>query len=171
MRILNEYFWGIFLILVGVVFLLKQIFKIDIPVFRTIAGILFIYIGLTIMFGGSISGSKSSVVFGNRNIYVTELKNEYNIIFGSGTIDLSDVVISGDKRIKINTIFSTSKIIINKNQPISIKSNAAFSSATMPNNLSHYFGNSTYMNNSENGSGHLEIELNTVFANSVVYEE
>ena len=171
MRIINEYFWGIFLILVGVIFLLKQILKIDIPVFRTIAGILFIYIGLSIMFGGSISGSKSSIVFGNGNIHFTELKNEYNIIFGSGTIDLSDVVISGNEKIKINTIFSTSKIIINKNQPITIKSNAAFASATLPNNLSHYFGNSTYMNNGEIGSGYLEVESNTVFGESRVYEE
>lgn len=171
MRIINEYFWGVFLIVIGIIILLKHVLKIDIPVFRTIVGILFIYIGLCIMFGGGVYSSGSSVVFGERNIHVTEPEREYSVVFSSGTIDLSDVVVNEYKKVKINTVFSTNRIRINKDCPVIIKSNAAFASSTLPNRLTHYFGNSTYANNGGYGAECLEIELNTVFGESIVYEE
>lgn len=173
MRVFNEYFWGLFLILVGGIFLVKHIFNLDIPVGRTIIGVLLVYLGLSILFAGGTVTSRSDIIFGNRNIHVTDLDREYNIIFGSGTIDLSDAVINGQPgSIKINTIFSTGTVIINRNQPLVIRSNAAFATATMPDRSTISFGNNIYKTGAAGEmQQYLEIESNTVFGTVRIVEE
>jgi hypothetical protein len=173
MRVFNEYFWGLFLILVGGIFLVKHIFNLDIPVGRTIIGVLLVYLGLSILFAGGTVTSRSDIIFGNRNIHVTDLDREYNIIFGSGTIDLSDAIINGQPgSIKINTIFSTGTVIINRNQPLVIRSNAAFATATMPDHSTISFGNNTYKTGAAGEMPqYLEIESNTVFGTVRIVEE
>ena len=69
-----------------------------------IIGVLIIYVGIVILFGGSVFNTDENIVmFGESDIRVTNfIEDEYNIIFGSGVIDLRDINLENlDKEIEI----------------------------------------------------------------------
>jgi hypothetical protein len=70
------------------------------------------------------------------------------------------------------TIFSTGTVIINRNQPIVIRSNAAFATSTMPDHSTYSFGNSTYSTGAaKEMTQYLELEANTVFGTTRIIEQ
>ncbi|WP_408956271.1 hypothetical protein [Natroniella sp. ANB-PHB2] len=158
-------FWGVLLILFGISSILKS-FNIHLPFFRIIFSLFFIYLGLTILLGGPIFRTdKNTVLFGERRIAVTdEIDKEYNVIFSSGEIDLSNLELENNKRLEINTIFGSSVIKVNPNTPIRIVASSAFASIRMPDGDNVVFGESTYHSKGfEEKNNYIEIEANVVF--------
>ncbi len=175
MRIPGEYLLGILLIVLGAIFLFRQILNIHIPIFRIVLGLIFIYIGVSILIGGFGPGYKSSnsLVFSKGTIQATTLGPEYNLIFSNGVVDLTKVNYQGKfQKTKINIIFSNGIIMVNPDLPAAIKVNSAFANADMPNNSSVSFGNNTYTTNTfePNSNNHLEIDASVVFGKLRVIE-
>lgn len=172
MRVFNDFFWGILLIVIGVILLLKYILNINIPVFRTILGVLFIYIGITIIIGGTGIKDKSNIIFSSGRIKGSSIQREYNIIFGSGTIDLSDIeIIDETKKIEVNTIFSQGTIIIKEGTPVVIKASSAFAQARTPDGVNINFGDTTYKpKDFDSSKPYIEIDANVVFGNLEIIE-
>lgn len=171
MRFSGEYFIGVILIILGVLLLARHLFNLNIPVFRILMGAIFIFIGISIAFGG-FRGKGSDIVFSSHNIEVLSPEREYNFIFSNGVVDFSKVP-PPDKiqGVKVNTIFSDGTIIINPQTPVVIKTNAAFASANMPDGNSISFGNYNYKTRSITpGANYLEIEASVVFGRLSIIE-
>lgn len=160
-------FWGVFLILIGLTIILKVLFNIGIPLFRIGFALLLIYFGIKILTGGPIcSKGKNAVWFSESKIENTSSSDKYDIVFGKGVIDLSNVSLtSGTIKKEINTVFSAGVIKINPQLPTKIMVNSAFAGAKMPDGNVTSFGKYTYQSpNYKEGENHLEIAANVVFA-------
>lgn len=171
MRVNNLFggtFIGVILVLVGLAALLRS-FNIDVPFGRLIIGLLIIYVGAAILFGGGIIiPDGNTAVFSSTNIKVADqINDEYSIIFGSGVIDLSDIDSAAvNKEIKINTIFGASEILLDSNKSVRMNVSSAFGRATLPDGNTITFGDYKYNNISEEANNIVNIEVSTVFGST-----
>lgn len=169
-------FWGIFFLIIGITIIFKTVFNIDIPLPKIFFALFFIWLGIRILIGGSLFKSdRSGVVFGETKIdagHFKDSKDEYSIIFGKGTIDLSNVDLSnGNVKVNINTIFGQSLIKLNPDIPAIIDLDAAFSSAKLPDKTITSFGSYTFKTKSyEEGKSHLKIKIDVVFGSVNITE-
>lgn len=158
-------FWGVLLILFGLSSILKS-FNINIPLARIFLGVIIIYVGIVMLFGGDIYTGKNNIVFNDTNIKVTEnISDKYNIIFGSGVIDLTEI--SPEKfrtGIEVNTIFGASEILIDSSKPVILNISSVFGKATIPDGNNITFGDYRYVNvDEEKNQDVIEIEGSVVF--------
>ncbi len=163
----NGIFWGVVLIIFGISVVLKSLFHIDIPIFRLFIAFIFIYIGIKIIMGDKILKSKTTerdVLFSEAEFkYDQEKIKEYNIIFGSGKIDLTNIgELTEDKIIRINTIFGGGNLILKKNTPFRLKTSVAFGGISFPEGEAIYFGEKE-VKTGEKTQYHVDIILNVVF--------
>ncbi len=142
--IFSQVFWGLFLVLLGVSFILKVLFHLDIPVFRLFVSFLLIYMGLRVLTGGfGCERNSRNMIFNDYQFRVTA-DGEYNVIFGRGVVDLTGYQVDANTRIKINTIFGSGLVKLDPAQPLKIKVNSAFAGAKMPDGNMISFGEYNY---------------------------
>ena len=164
-------FWGIMLILIGLSFIIKLVFNIDFSIFRVIVAFFLIYLGVKLFIGKDFSlfpdkEKDTQVIFSEKTIKTVENGKEYNVMFGGAKFDLREMQIpdSLTYRIKINTIFGGSQVLINPEMPFRINSNTVFAGTKMPDGNTSAFGSLNYENDSaKHARPHLIIETNTVF--------
>jgi len=163
-------FWGILLILVGLGIVIRVVFNIDFPLIKFIIAFFFIFIGIKLLVGNFNFGQgeidEDTTIFSERVVHgLDENHKEYNIIFGSSIIDLRDVDLTkGSKEIKINTIFGSTVLKLDKNTPVKIKAEAAFASAKLPNGNTAAFGTGHFENDSfQKDTNHIYIKGDVVF--------
>ncbi|MBN2016918.1 MAG: hypothetical protein JW794_02100 [Candidatus Cloacimonetes bacterium] len=145
--IFTSFFWGAVIILFGLSIILNAIFNIKIPVFSIIIALIFIYLGLKILFGSfGIKSSKNTVVFSSSDMKSSNKNEEYNILFGRGSIDLTDVDLD-DKKLsyEINVIFGKGDVFIDPIIPIIVKVSSVFASAHLPEGNVAAIGNNSYV--------------------------
>jgi hypothetical protein len=163
-------FWGLFLIFIGVLYTLRSIFNLNIPVLRTIVALFIIYIGVSMLINSG-SARRNTVIFDERNMSNTD-SQEYNIIFGTGVVDLSKVNIDSDVRKEIDTVFASSTIRVDPDIPARIVVNSAFAWAQMPDGNGIAFGQYTYVTKSYvPGEKHLEVKADVVFGELKIVEQ
>lgn len=144
-------FLGIILILFGLSAILRE-YGINIPFFRVFFALILIYLGLTMLLGKPIFRTNDNIsLFTHTDITVTKnINEEYNIIFGTGEIDMSELIIEEAKEpIEVNVIFGNGVLKINKDQPVLIDASSAFGSVKMPEGNNIVFGDYTYQNEVE----------------------
>ena len=167
MRLSGDLFWGLLFIVIGIVMVVKYAFHINLPVMRIIFGFILIYLGVSVLLKGSFNWhhDDNDVIFRNDNIKVTDANDEYNIIFGSSIVDLSDIQSTNEnKKIEVNAIFSSGVLKIRGDAPIVIKANSGFASAHFPNGTSISFGDYTYKTKGyRENEPYILIEANVVF--------
>lgn len=168
-------FWGAVLVLMGLSFILKAAFNIDIPVFRALVGLLFIYFGLQILLGSHGRDGRTCGPIPVGGLVAPDGKNgEYNVIFGKGVIDLTGIEVK-DRivELKTNTVFGASTVKLKARTPARVKVNTAFGSAQVPSGDSSAMGTLLYKTPSYlEGKPHLVLEVNAVFGSSdLVVEE
>lgn len=165
MRLFGGMFMGIVFLVVGVILLLNSFFNFNINIFKLILGIIIVLFGVFILFNGFGYEDGRNIIFKEGMIKVTQVQDEYNIIFASGTIDLSKIIISNDiKKIKINAIFADGKVIINPEIPTVIKASSAFGELELPDKSSVIFSSKEYKTGKfSDNQGYLKIEANAVF--------
>ncbi len=162
-------FWGIILILIGLGIVIRVVFNVDFPVFKFIIAIFFIFLGLRMMFGSfgifHFNFKKNDIVFNEKFVRGNPEDNEYNVIFGKGVFDFRDVDLSeGTVKVKINTIFGGSEILINSDTPVRINADAVFAGAQLPEGNTAVFGSSNYTSdNYSEGIPHLYLKVDVVF--------
>ncbi|MCF8009220.1 MAG: hypothetical protein K9K32_05595 [Halanaerobiales bacterium] len=161
---------GILLIFIGLTAILKT-FDIEIPFVRILIGLLIIYVGVTILFGGTlIDIDHNTIIFSNKTLKVTDFnEDEYNIIFGSGVIDLSELPIQNHhKEIEINTIFGFSSVLLDSKKPIRLDVSSVFGIAETPDGNKINFGDYEYTNIKKNDNYILNLKSSVVFGNSKI---
>lgn len=170
-------FWGALLIIIGLALIIRFVFNIDFPVFKVLFALFFIYIGLRILFGSfnifKIETGPNDVIFTEKEYIQPEDDKEYNVVFGKGNFDFTDIDLSqGNVNVKIGTVFGGSLIKIDRDMPVKIVADAVFSGAELPDGNTAVFGSSSYQSESFNpDSNHLKIKLDVVFGGIQVKRE
>ncbi|NIA23612.1 MAG: hypothetical protein GWP03_05595 [Proteobacteria bacterium] len=164
-------FWGIVFILIGILFLIRNYTNIYIPIFRTIFGLLIIYWGLTILFGGSARHSKSSAVFSENTVNVDSTESHYGAVFGKSTINFTDSTLTEIKQIDMEIVFGEGILRINKNIPVKLKIDGAFSSISTPYGTQPFLGSSVSTNKLfDKSKPYLFIKTDVVFGSLKIEE-
>ena len=169
MKMAPGVFWGILLVIIGLSIIFRFVF--DINIFRVLIAVFLILVGIKILVGDKgifdFKSQKDDVIFGQKTIKSTpDNRTEYNVIFGKSEFDFRDVDFKDSKpiRIKVNTIFGSSQIMLSKDTPVKIKANSAFAGARMPDGNSNAFGTLVYTSSNFNSEGsYLYIEADVVF--------
>jgi hypothetical protein len=167
---------GVLIILLGVGILVNVIFHIHIPIFKILFGLVLIYIGLKIIFGGMISfpawSEKSgNALFQERTYHgLTGDSKEYNAVFGKAVVDLRGIELKEKvTRIKISAVFGGAEVILSETTPVRIKAEAVFGGVQLPDNITGAFGTSTYQSkNFIEDQNYLIIEGTSVFGGIVI---
>ncbi len=162
-------FWGAILIIGGVLFIIKHFINIDIPVIRILFGVLLVYWGMSIIFSHSSTKAKIVVKSNNESkiVKIEKNKKEYNVVFGSSTIDFSDIdkINNGDV-FEINCVFSNTIINIPEEIDYSVEINTAFGEVNMQGENIGMFSNQII--EKDTGKKKIHIILNTVFGKTEI---
>lgn len=157
------FIWGAILVTLGSALLLKSLYNIALPLIRPFVGCVLIYLGLHIMMDPfTASVDKKTVIFGQFETALPDDITTYNVICGSGKLDVSAAATDDSREITINVIFGTQKIIIDTQVPTKVRINALFSRAVMPDETLFSFGRNVYKNR-EMRDAKLTIHVNVVF--------
>jgi predicted membrane protein len=169
--IFDGVFWGVVLIAVGVWFLVRRYVPVNIPVFRIIIAVIFVYIGIRVLIQGPAIRDRNTVVFTESTLpYTPASGHDYNVIFGSGTVDLTTAVVGQTgNHAQVNVIFGTGVLRLNPSLPIHVSMSSAFGTVEAPNGRSVAFGDSDYNTPSyKPGSPALDIKATAVFGRLVI---
>ena len=169
-------FWGAMLILLGGSIILKAVFHIDIPIFRIIIAIIVIYWGVTLLVGKPLRFGRSrseSVLFNSESFDSASGDEKYNVVFGSGKFNLSNINLDeGSRYVDINVVFGEGVLLIPKDLPVIIRSSAVFAEVSLPDGNGSSFGDSGYKsNNYKEGEPVLVIKGNVVFGELEIREK
>jgi len=139
-------FWGLIIVLFGLSIILREIFHVNFPFGRVIFGCLLLYWGFKMIAGGFNRGSHSSnVFFAESRVDGDGDRGEYNIIFGSGTIDLFKMATPEQNRtVEVNVVFGDGRLVVNDSIPIRVDISSAFGSVHSPDRSTSGLGNSSY---------------------------
>lgn len=167
----SRIFWGAIVLLFGLSIILGAFFKINFPFFRVIISLVLIYFGFQMLIGAfnqrgswGISSDSNAIFSGaNHAPTGTDLLKEYNAIFGSQTIDFSQIRLEEDRHIEINAIFGSARVILSKEQPYRVKGSAVFGSVKMPDGGGTVFGDHSISSTDGDAPGTLWIDANGVF--------
>lgn len=166
-------FWGIFLIIWGLLAVLKSIFNLNLPLFRIMFSVLLISIGLRVLLGGfAVETDRNMVLFEEKRIVASGSADNYQILFGRGFVDLSGIPADGDVRIEVNTIFGHGTIKIDPELPLRIRMSAAFGHGKLPDGDVVAFGERTYKSKGfKEGAKYTDVRANVVFGSLEVITE
>lgn len=163
-------FWGVLLILLGLSVILKAVFHIDLPLFRILFAVLLIYLGVRVLVGERGCGPGGhSVLFGRQDLRPEEGHDRYGVIFGQGTLDLSDLPVAGTaRRIEMSTVFGQGRLVLPRGVPVRIEASAAFANVRLPNGNSVAFGTMHHAENWTDGGPGLDLRVHAVFGEVTV---
>jgi len=160
-------FWGVVLIVLGAWFLVRRHVPVHIPVIRIIIAVLFVYVGIRVLVRGPDLGDRNTVVFSGRSRleYAADRGRDYNIIFGSGDVDLSGAAVSEESvSAEVNVIFGSGTLRINSQAPVRVDMSSVFGTVTSPDERSVAFGERVYTTASySEGAPALRIKAVAVF--------
>lgn len=172
----RNYFWGFLLIAIGAAYIARHVLNIYFPIGTIIFAFVFIFWGISLITRNPDekhnSREREEYVFSNNNIKGNSVQDKYDIIFGSGNIDLTTLTMPTENRsIKIDIIFSSGLIRINPDIPAIIRVDSAFASAQLPDNARITFGNYSYVTRSfKQGLPYVNIKVDVVFGRADIIE-
>ena len=184
---------GTLLILLGASYILGILFGVNIPVFRILAGLVLLYLGIQIITGfpkrsctwhcwSSYSGKEqcyssfmgdTDISLDNETIRGGKSLSQYRTVFGKTTIDLSHITIDEIKAtgepciVNIDTVFGKTELTINRTIPTRIIAKSAFGKVSLPDETSITFGTYTY-NSHHNEPALMIIQTSTVFGETEI---
>ncbi len=161
--------------MLGLSIIIKHVFNVDIPVGKFFVAFILIYLGVQIMTGGHGRGAScgTNVIFSHGFVSGSGKDNQYNVVFGTGDIDLTGIELKDkDLTVEANTVFGSSTLKLKAGIPTIVQVNDAFGEVRMPDRNIAAFGNYVYRTKSyQEGKPHLELKLNSVFSSVRVVEE
>lgn len=160
-------FWGIALIIIGTGLMSRFYYDFYFPWLSILGALVLIYVGLLLIFRPKNSLiNTSTILFGEGLLSFNETQEEYKIIFGSGTVDLTQVGVNTTKTIEITGVFAEVKILLSGNANFMIRSDAAFASFSNPDGTSVSFGSLYYKPpHFDPNKPYMNIKANVVFGN------
>lgn len=173
--IFSSMFWGVIIIIIGIVIIINVIFGTRIPIFPLIIGLLLIYLGIKVLTGISCRRTERATILEEKKIEPTSPSGKYDVIFNRSVFDLTKIKLKeGVSKVEINTVFGSSVIKIDPTLPIKIRASSAFGSAHTPDENMVGFGKHTYKSDAlkqTESKDYLLIVLNVVFGSAEVKTE
>jgi len=169
--LIDAVFWGVLLIVLGVLLIVRRYVPFNLPVGRIIVALFFVYLGVRVILHGPAVREKNTVVFAGETTLSGSSGDgrDYNIIFGSGTIDLTDVSAAEDVRKDVNVIFGSATLRVNAEAAVRVDMTSAFGTVEAPNGTTVAFGDRTWTSPSyREGSPALRIKATAVFGRLVI---
>ncbi len=163
----TKLFWGGLLICWGLVLIIERILQINIPLLRFVFAFILIYGGIYLITKNSQTKKinvKTNIF--NQSQYHSNDGKEYNIVFGSSMIDLSDIKDSSEKY-QINTVFGSAEVFLSEDINYDIKINTVFGETLLPNKKELNFGSNEFRFGTDAGDK-ISLEINTVFGQTVL---
>ena len=158
-------FWGVVLIILGLSVIINMIFHVHIPVFRILFALIIIYIGIRVLTGGGFhpfKPDKNTIMFGETTVNDLSQK-QYNVVFGKGNFDLSNVKASGGTT-ELNTIFGATEIVLPAGVPAKLSVDSAFAGAQLPDGSTVSFGSSVWKTQGfDETKPHISLKISVVF--------
>ena len=163
-------FWGILFILIGIIFFVRSIFNLNIPVFKIVVGFLFIYWGLSMMFGTNTYKNDKNIIFSHGRFDTeTKINSEYNIIFSDGEIDLTNLQLKEKKSVEINTIFGSAVIKVSDKTAVVFEGNTVFGATKTPDGNTNIMGDTHFASgNMSDLSPFIIIKSNAIFGSAEI---
>lgn len=158
-------FWGIALIVLGIGLMARFMYNINFPWFRIFIAFIFIYAGLWLLLRPKFDLSSGNLIlFSQGRLQYDEIQKDYTILFGSGSMDITNIAVTNTRSVEVNGIFSESVLRIARDVNFRIKADAAFASFSGPGGNSVSFGSQTYQPSwFDPGKPYLIIKANVVF--------
>jgi hypothetical protein len=168
---------GVMIVLFGLGIIINVVFHVNIPVFKILAGLFFIYLGIKIITGGSFSspvvhGRSGDAVFSNRTYQgMYGNSNKYSAVFGKAMVDLRGIELKEKvTRIKIDAVFGGAEVILDKNTPVRINADTVFGGVQLPQNVAGAFGSANYESQGfDENKNYLLIDASSVFGGVVIH--
>ena len=164
-------FIGVLFLLIGLSIILKTMFKIDLPVFRVLVALFFIYLGVRMLFGDygwSIKTEpfkdKHSAVFseGDFRWSANEDRHQsYSVVFGDGKVDLTEA--SGAEPVEVHSVFGNMDVYLDPKKLTQVRANSVFGEVSMPDGQSVSFGSLQTRTPDEPGEPKLKVHAHCVF--------
>jgi hypothetical protein len=160
-------FWGVVLIALGVWLLVRRTIPVHVPVVRILVGVLLVYAGIRVLVWGPAIGHRNTAVFSQTSIVAgsADRENEYNVIFGSGDVDLRPLAAT-DRSVgaQVNVIFGSAVLRLDPSVPARVHMSAAFGSVHAPDGRTVSFGDATYATPAwKEGAPALDVRAAAVF--------
>lgn len=130
-------FWGLLLILLGVLFFANDYLEVNVNIFRVFAGISLVIIGIWLVntfrgVGYQQTERESTTLFSEADMHYIPGQQKYSVVFGSSHVDLTKLDSTKDKLIELSCVFGELFVKLNPDSNFEIVSNAAFASIKMP---------------------------------------
>jgi hypothetical protein len=123
--ILNPFYCGTLLLVVGCLYIVRSLFGITIPALRILCGFLLAYAGICVIIGTSSPDHKITLLEKVQYPDSTDIRR-YSDLFSQATLDLSQMPVPTERRvIELNNILGTTDIILNPDVPTVIKTDCA----------------------------------------------
>lgn len=152
-------FWGILISLIGLSIILKYAFNIDLHIIRIFFGIIIILFGLKLIIGHQARHQ----VKNRKYVNYYHSSKDYEIIFSSGTIDLTKFNENQKIPGEVTVVFGNCVIIVPDSMNLEVSSTTVFGSTVLPDRSYAGFGEDTYLINNNPGAPVHKIETTTVF--------
>jgi predicted membrane protein len=162
----REAFWGALIILAGVLLIIRNVFKIDLPVMGIIFPIIIITVGISLLTGAKVGPQSARHTMFNEGSYEASGDNaRYSVLFGKGVYDLRKLrPVDKDVHVDVSTVFGGAEIIVDRNTPLIIEGASVFGAVEFPNKESVSFGDRTYTNSAYvEGSPAIRVHAKVVF--------
>jgi hypothetical protein len=169
--IIDGIFWGALLIVLGVWFIIRRSVPVHIPVIRIVIAVLLVYAGVRILARGPVNADRNTAILSESTMsYSPDRGREYNLIFSSGSIDLTAAApASASIHAEVNVIFGSGTLRINPAAPVRVSMSSAFGSVESPNGRAVAFGDTVYTTASyREGAPALEIHATAVFGRLII---
>jgi hypothetical protein len=143
--LIDAVFWGVLLIVLGALLIVKKYVPFNLPVGRIIVALVFVYLGIRIIVRGPMVRDDNTVVFGSRTTLAGSAGGgrDYNVIFGSGDVDLTSVP-ADDATREVNVIFGSGTLRVSPDAPVQIRMSSVFGSVRAPDGATVSFGDRTW---------------------------
>ena len=171
-------FWGVALVVIGLLFLIQSIFKIDLPILRILLGVGIVYLGVKMIFGSfglEVRGTKLEKVATATSVVFTEadlrsksdnkVNRDFQTVFGTSKLDLSDLGPEElSEKIEVSAVFGKTQVTTPAGIPLVVETNTAFGSVNVRGDKTTAIGNGIYRTPGfQTDKPYLKIEANSVF--------
>ncbi len=166
----NTALWGLVLIIVGILFILRTFWGIHFPVFRVVISLILIGIGIVLIMGRfGFRRGDNSTVFSESRISYNPSEKSYGCIFGKLSLDLTTIDPNVKKEIEVFCTFGEVIINVGKDAKLMIESSTTFGETKIP-GKEYNFGSGKYQSpNYSPDEPYLLLKTKVVFGSMKVY--
>ncbi len=142
-------FWGILIVLIGVLYIINNIFGTNIPVWNIFWPFVIIMVGISLLYGHRGIKTESQIIFDEGDLEISSENRDYSTVFGSSTYDFRKIKLNKKTiNIEASTVFGATKILIDEKIPMRIKASSAFGGVKLPDGSTVAFSEREYFTKS-----------------------